>query len=152
MTFATELFRTLTNADAASVWDILAPSCKGSAYLYGMAVESDWTPGSPITLGPDGGPRLTGVVLAADRPRRLTYTLGDSAEKPSVYVTWEIRTDSCGTVVRLYVDEVDPVAGSAEELESVWLPVLASLRLRLESSASNGSSASHGQAARRTRP
>jgi hypothetical protein len=135
MIFATELFRTLTDAGTDGVWDALAPACKGSAYLYGMAVESEWTPGSTIKLGPECGPTLTGVVLAADRPRLLSYTLGDTAEKPLVYVTWELRADPAGTVVRLYVDEVDPVRGSAEELESVWLPVLTSLRLQLDRSA-----------------
>jgi hypothetical protein len=144
MTFATELFRIITDADADSVWDTLAPVSTGCSYLYGMAVECDWTPGSPINVGPAGRPGLAGVVLVADRPRRLSYTLGDTTREPSVYVTWELRADPAGTVVRLYVDELDPDPDTAAELESVWLPVLSELQLDLERGVRRGHATTAG--------
>jgi uncharacterized protein YndB with AHSA1/START domain len=144
MTFATELFRIVTDADAERVWNALTPAKKGSTYVYGMVVASDWTAGAPISLGPDTGPRLTGVVLVADRPGRLTYTLGDTAEQPSFYVTWEICPGQAGTVVRLFVDDLDPEPDTTTDLESVWLPVLSELRLRLDRDAAIGRASTLG--------
>ena len=144
MTFATELFRIITDADPDRAWDALAPVQKGSPYLYGMAVASAWTAGAPITLGPDTGPRLMGVVLLADRPRRLSYTLGDCDNQPSVYVTWEICPSSAGTVVRLFVDDLDPEPDTTTDVESVWLPVLSELSVRLGREAAIGRASTPG--------
>jgi len=49
-----------------------------------------------------------------------------------VYVTWELRGTSDGTIIRLNVDEPWPLAGGTEDLESAWLPVLPSLVKHLE--------------------
>lgn len=75
---------------------------------------------------------LTGAVLAAEPPRRLSYALDDPPGSPSVYVTWEPRGTSDGTIIRLDVDEPWPLAGSTEDLESAWLPVLSGLVKHLE--------------------
>jgi hypothetical protein len=48
-----------------------------------------------------------------------------------VYVTWELRVDGSGTVVRLYGHETDARATS-EDLEDAWLPVLSLLLAQLE--------------------
>ena len=71
--------------------------------------------------------RLTGEVLAAERPCQLSYTLDDPPGSPSVYVTWELRGTGEGTIIRLNVDEPWPLADSREDLESAWLPVLSGL-------------------------
>ena len=71
----------------------------------------------------------------ADRsmaPHRLSYTLDDPPGSPSVYVTWELRRTSHGTIIRLNVDERWPLTGSTEDLESSWLPVLSGLVKHLE--------------------
>jgi hypothetical protein len=49
-----------------------------------------------------------------------------------VYVTWELHATGEGTIIHLNVDEPWPLAGSTQDLESVWLPVLSSLVKHLE--------------------
>jgi uncharacterized protein YndB with AHSA1/START domain len=97
-----------------------------------MTVDTDWQPGARVTLALTGQWRLTGAVLAAERPHRLSYTLDDPPGSPSVYVTWELHGTSDGTIIRLNVDEPWPLADSTEDLESAWLPVLSGLVKHLE--------------------
>jgi len=85
-----------------------------------------------VTLALTGQWRLTGEVLAAERPCRLSYTLDDPPGSPGVYVTWELHRTSDGTIIRLNVDEPRPFADSTEDLESAWLPVLSGLVKHLE--------------------
>ena len=67
---------------------------------------------------------LHGVVLRADRPSRLSYTLGEVPDAPSAYVTWEVQPAPTVTAVCLFVDEPDPGPISEGELEAIWLPNL----------------------------
>jgi hypothetical protein len=62
-----------------------------------------------------------------DRNRRLSWTLDDQPGSPSVYVTWELRRASDGTIIRLNVDEPWPLAGITEDFGSAWLAVLCGL-------------------------
>ena len=122
--FATELLRTLVRKKPERVWDALTATGIPLGYLYGMTVESDWRPGTNVTVTLGNQARLTGDVLVADRPRRLSYTLGDRSGQPSVYVNWELRALGDATIVRLYVDEPWPDADPTGDLEAAWLPVL----------------------------
>jgi uncharacterized protein YndB with AHSA1/START domain len=101
-------------------------------YLHGMTANTDWQPGATVTLALTGQWRLTGQVLAAEPPHRLSYTLDDPPGSPSVYVTWELRSTSDGTIIRLNVDEPSPLPGNTEDLERAWLPVLSGLVKHLE--------------------
>jgi uncharacterized protein YndB with AHSA1/START domain len=101
-------------------------------YLHGMTVDTGWQPGARVTMALTGQWRLTGAVLAAERPHRLSYTLDDRPGSSSVDVTWELHRTSDGTIIRLSVDEPWPLAGSTEDLESAWLPVLSGLVKHLE--------------------
>ena len=101
-------------------------------YLHQMTADTDWQPGARVTLALTDQWRLTGDVLAAERPHRLSYTLDDPPGSPSVYVTWELRRTGEGTIIRLNVDEPWPLADSTEDLESAWLPVLSGLVKFLE--------------------
>jgi len=122
-----ELFRTVTAASPDCVWDALTTTGRPVGYLYGMTVESDWRPDTAITIGLDSQWRLTGEVLNADRPHRLSYTLGDRPGDPSVYVTWEMCRRDNSTIIRLYLDDPYPQADAADDLEATWLPVLSGL-------------------------
>jgi hypothetical protein len=62
----------------------------------------------------------------------LSYTLDDPPGSPSVYVTWEPHRTGDGTIIHLNVDEPAPLAGSTEDLENAWLPVLSGLVKHLE--------------------
>jgi uncharacterized protein YndB with AHSA1/START domain len=120
-----ELFRLITPASAQRVWETLTASGAGIEYLYGLVVEATWQPGSTVTAALPAGPRLAGEVLRVDEPRLLSYTLGDTAGEPSAYVTWEVDAGPDATIVRLYVDEVQP--SSSADIERAWLPVVAAL-------------------------
>ena len=130
--FASEQFHAITSARPERVWNALAATGVPLAYLHGMTADTDWQPGARVTLALAGQWRLTGEVLAAERPCRLSYTLDDPPGSPSVYVTWELRRTGDGTIIRLNVDEPRPLTGSTEDLESAWLPVLSGLVKHLE--------------------
>jgi hypothetical protein len=49
-----------------------------------------------------------------------------------VYVTWELRLTDDRTIIGLNVDEPWSLAGSNEDLENAWLPVLSGLVKHLE--------------------
>jgi uncharacterized protein YndB with AHSA1/START domain len=97
-----------------------------------MTVDTDWQPGAKVTMALTGHWRLTGEVLAAEQPSRLSYTLEDPPGSPSVYVTRELSGTSDGTIIRLNVDEPWLLGGSSEDLERAWLPVLSGLVKHLE--------------------
>ena len=129
---ASEQFHAITSANPECVWDALTATGVPLDYLYGMTVDTDWQPGARVTLALADQWRLTGEVLAAERPHRLSYTLDDPPGCPSVYVTWELHHTSDGTIIRLNVDEPSPLPDSTEDLESAWLPVLSGLVKHLE--------------------
>ena len=130
--FASEQFHAITSANPECVWDALTATGLPLDYLHGMTVDTDWQPGARVTMALSDQWRLSGEVLAAERPHRLSYTLDDPPGSPSVYVTWELRRTDDGTIIRLDVDEPGPPVGSTEDLESAWLPVLSGLVKHLE--------------------
>jgi uncharacterized protein YndB with AHSA1/START domain len=130
--FASEQFHAITSAKPERVWNALTATGFPLDYLHGMTVDTDWQPDAKVAMALTEGWRLTGEVLAAQPPHRLSYTLDDPPGSPSVYVTWELRRTGDGTIIRLNVDEPWPLAGSSEDLESAWLPVLSGLVKHLE--------------------
>jgi hypothetical protein len=129
--FAIELFRTYTRATPEHVWEVLTATGSSVGFPFGMTVESDWQPGSTVTITVTSEWRLTGEVLAVDRPNLLCYTLGDRPGEPCVYVKWELRAMHGLTFIRLYVD--DPWSQSSVDwLEAAWLPVLSGLVAHLD--------------------
>src|SRR5215471_8331525 len=130
--FTSEQFHANTRASPECVWNALTATGVPLDYLHEMTADTDWQPGAKVTLALTGQWRLTGEVLAAERPHRLSYTLDDPPGSPSVYVTWELRRPGDETIIRLNVDEPWPLAGSSENLESAWLPVLSGLVKQLE--------------------
>jgi uncharacterized protein YndB with AHSA1/START domain len=130
--FASEQFRAFTSANPECVWAALTATGVPLDYLRRMTIDADWQPGATVTLALTDQWRLTGEVLAAERPRRLSYTLDDPPGSPAVYVTWELHPTGHGTVIRLNVDEPWPLTDSSDDLESSWLPVLSGLVKHLE--------------------
>lgn len=126
----TEKFRIITNASPTRAWDAITQNGQGVEHLYGLEVRSTWQPGATLTVGIAGGEELTGQVLHAEPPWRLSYTLGPRLDHPSAYVTWDIQRRSDSTIVRLYIDEPDTMDGT--DIELAWTPVLASLERQLQ--------------------
>jgi uncharacterized protein YndB with AHSA1/START domain len=130
--FASEQFHAITSASPECAWNALTATGVPLDYLHGMTADTDWQPGAGVIMTLAGQWHLTGQVLAAEPPCRLSYTLDDPPGSPSVYVTWELRGTGDGTIIRLNVDEPWPFPGSCEDLESTWLPVLSGLVKHLE--------------------
>jgi uncharacterized protein YndB with AHSA1/START domain len=126
---SSEMFRMFTPASPTRLWDSLTRSAEPVPHFFGLTVRSEWRVMSTITAGPHDGPQLIGRVLRTDRPQKLTYSLGERIDEPSVYVTWELIPAQAGTIVRLNIDETEP--SSEAELEAVWLPALQALQAHL---------------------
>ena len=139
--FGSEVFRTMTSASAEQVWDALTATGRPLEHLYGLATCSDWRVGSTISVGLPGSPclhghgPLVGDVLALEPGRRLSYSLGEEPGHATVYVTWEVAPHACGAVIQLTVDEPD--AGTAEEIDACWRPVIRALTADLDRRASS---------------
>jgi uncharacterized protein YndB with AHSA1/START domain len=119
------VFAFFTSAAPDRVWSALTDPTQTRAYLHGLALLSDWTPGSPIVASFQDCPALLGEVLCAQPPHRLSYLVG-APEAPAVYVTWRVRVAAGGTICSLQIDEAD--ASDTIEIEDIWLPVLAALQ------------------------
>jgi uncharacterized protein YndB with AHSA1/START domain len=132
--FTSELFHAVTHASPEAVWNALTATGSPVGYLFGMTVESDWQPGSRVTMSVTDEWRIIGEVLAAAAPGMLAYTLGDEPGEASVYVKWELRAANGVTFIRLYVDEPWSPDG-ADSLEAAWLPVLSGLVAHLDQAA-----------------
>jgi uncharacterized protein YndB with AHSA1/START domain len=133
--FSSEVFRSMTSASAEQVWDALTATGRPLDHLYGLAACSDWQVASTVSLGLPGRPPLVGDVLAVEPGRRLSYSLGEEPGQATVYVTWEIAPHACGAVIQLTVDEPD--AGTSDEIEACWRPVIDALAAHLDQRASS---------------
>ncbi len=64
------------------VWAALTDADKTAAYLHGMAAHSTWIAGAPISFRLGDRTELTGRVLHARRPGRLSYVLQSGPHDP----------------------------------------------------------------------
>ena len=124
----THVFRFHTAATREQVWDVLTAGHDTCRFLNGLALDTAWDAGGPISVRHGATAVMTGEVLLAERPARLSYTLASQPAEPPAYLTWELRDAPGGTIVRLTVDELD-TGGEAEveEVEEAWLPVVGAL-------------------------
>lgn len=124
----TQLFRFTTAARPGQVWATLTRGDLTARYLYGLVAESEWRPGAPVTFTGEAT-TLSGEVLAAEEPRRLSYSVRADDGQPATYVTWEIVDDGAGSLVRLFVDEPGEPVGleAGADVESAWLHVVTAL-------------------------
>jgi len=118
-------FSFLSGAPREKVWAVLTCAETSARYLHGMRLESAWMPGSPVHLRAPVGHAASGEVIRADPPRSLSFAL-EQGTAPCRIIAWELRPHPEGTVVRLTVDDVD--GDCEEEVEDVWLPVVAALQ------------------------
>jgi uncharacterized protein YndB with AHSA1/START domain len=123
------------------LWQAIIDPALRAKYSFGVAVYSDWTPGSrhharttDATVSP-GIDIADGENLEVDPPRRLVQTLRalwSDAVKAEGYsrVTWEIEPvgDSC----RLTVTHNQLRDGASAELYGGWPMVLSGLKTLLE--------------------
>ena len=120
-------FAAYVRACPGLVWAVLTDADKTAAYLHGLAAHSTWIAEAPISFRLGDRTELTGRVLHAQCPERLSYMLQSGPHDPPTYLSWLIRPAPGGCTIRLEIDEVDN-ADSRVDAEDVWLPVLAALQ------------------------
>ncbi len=122
------------------LWQALTGGEFTKKYWFNRRIESSWQPGSPVRFYDGDTDTVTddGVVLAADRPRRLSYSFGPVGYPPSgsleggySRVTFTIEPFDALVKLTLVHDELlsDEVAVGYRE---GWSPILSSLKTFLE--------------------
>jgi uncharacterized protein YndB with AHSA1/START domain len=120
------------------LWEAITDPEIRAKYNFGMAVQSDWTPGARMEMGAEkaGGLLGEGEVLEVDRPRRLVHTMtalwsDDVKAEGASRVTWDIEPvgDSC----RLLVTHDQLRDGANDQLYGGWPMILSGLKTWLES-------------------
>lgn len=102
-------------------------------YIAGAAIHGSMMPNTPYEyLTPDGHPILSGIVIAADPPRRLEMTflpgwMGPNA-KPS-RIAYEI--EAVGEVTKLTIMHFD-IPAEQHGVKDGWAKIAASLKSLLE--------------------
>jgi uncharacterized protein YndB with AHSA1/START domain len=120
------------------LWEALTSSEFSKRYWFNTELKSDWKVGSPFALVMDGTTTDVGEILAADRPRRLSYTfhhvLSEAArrERPTT-VTFNLEPH--GKLVKLTLTHEDFEQGSVilEGISKGWPAILSGLKTLLES-------------------
>lgn len=120
------------------LWDALTSAEFTSQYWFDIAVTSDWKVGSPMYFMKEGKALVDGKVLAAERPKLLSYTFretfGESSKEPPTKVTLEIEPERGTDTVRLTVTHSDFVPNSKHRpsISQGWPAVLSGLKSLLE--------------------
>src|SRR3954469_4194640 len=119
------------------LWEAITDPAMRAKYSFGVAVESDWTPGSHYASVPPGAgiTIAEGENLEVEPPRRLVQsfnaTWADEVQaEPTSRVTWEIEPveDSC----RLTVTHDQLREGANNQLYGGWPMILSGLKTLLE--------------------
>ena len=145
-------YTTYIKTTSERLWQALTDPAFTKRYWSGLEFETDWKPGSTITLHHAGAALADPEqrVLEADPPRRLSYTwnkmtpewaatwgLSDDyiariQSEPRSKVTFEI--EPLGEMVKLTVihDDLEPGSLTLESISGGWPAVLSNLKTLLE--------------------
>jgi uncharacterized protein YndB with AHSA1/START domain len=131
------VFEIYIKATPERLWQAITDPEMRRKYQFGVAVTSDWAPGSPY-LGSTGSSSemiFEGENLEVDPPRRLVQSFralwGDNAKAEGTSrVTWEIEPigDSC----RLTVTHDQLREDASDEIYGGWPQILSGLKTLLE--------------------
>jgi uncharacterized protein YndB with AHSA1/START domain len=120
------------------LWDALTNPEFTRQYWFGIDVTSDWKVGSSMKYMQNGEAKVEGKILAAERPKLLSYTFrdttGEAAKEPPTKVTLELEPEIGTGTVRLTVTHTDFVANSKHRpsISQGWPAVLSGLKSLLE--------------------
>lgn len=135
------MYVTYIRTTPEKLWEALTSSEFTREYWMGNTVESDWKTGSSVRfIKPDGKGILTGTILAADKPKVLSYTWSyhgteeAQAEKPSRVTFLLERFEPNPDLVKLTVthDEFPENTTIFSDISNGWPMVLSSLKTLLE--------------------
>jgi len=132
-----KVFEVYIRTTPERLWEAITDSEMRRQYCFGLAVSSEWTPGSRYEQsGPDGtGVFAEGENLEVEPPRRLVQTMVPlwseeiKREGPS-RITWEI--EQRGELCRLTVTHDELREDAHGELYGGWPMILSSLKSLLE--------------------
>jgi len=118
------------------LWEAITDPDLRRRYSFGVATQSDWTPGSRYEATHSSGVQIAeGENLEVDPPRRLVQSFqalwsDDVKSEGTSRVTWEIEpvADSC----RLTVTHDQLRDGANAELYGGWPMILSGLKTLLE--------------------
>jgi uncharacterized protein YndB with AHSA1/START domain/DNA-binding transcriptional ArsR family regulator len=139
-----KVFEIYIKTTPEQLWEAITDPELRSKYTFGVAYESEWTPGSPYKATAGAMPIAEGENLEVDPPRRLVQSFNalwgeggmgegeprDVRSEGTSRVTWEIEQveDSC----RLTVVHDQLREDANEELYGGWPMVLSGLKTLLE--------------------
>jgi uncharacterized protein YndB with AHSA1/START domain len=132
------VYVTYIKTTAEKLWDALTLPEFTRQYWFGIDVTSDWKAGSAVSYLSGGQAKVLGKVLAADRPRFLSYTfreaVGEASHEPPTKVTLELEPEVGTDTVRLTVTHTDFVPGGKHRasISGGWPAVLSNLKSLLE--------------------
>jgi uncharacterized protein YndB with AHSA1/START domain len=117
------------------LWEAITDPAQTRLYFYGLAVTSDWKPGSSLKhVLPDGkSTTIEGKVLEIEPGRKLVHTFATTgvADAPS-RVTWEIEPMGPVTLLTVTHDEFDGETQTYRTVARGWNPVVSGLKTLLE--------------------
>jgi uncharacterized protein YndB with AHSA1/START domain len=131
---------TTVDAGRTAVWTALTDPAQVKQWFFGTDLETDWTPGSPITWSGEweGKPyEDKGEVVAVDEPSRLEVThyspLAGLEDVPESYHTlvYTLADSDRGTEVTITQDNNGDQAEADRNAEN-WSQMLAALKEHLE--------------------
>ena len=133
---AMAVFEIYIKTSPERLWEAITDTELRKKYSFGVAITSDWTPGSDYASSVPGVVEIAaGENLEVDPPRRLVQTFtalwsDDVKREGASRVTWEIEQveDSC----RLLVTHDQLADAANSELFGGWPMILSGLKTLLE--------------------
>jgi uncharacterized protein YndB with AHSA1/START domain len=117
------------------LWEAITNPQVTRQYFYGLAVESDWKPGSSLKhVMPDGtSTTVEGKVLEIEPRKKLVHTFATTgvSDAPS-RVTWELEPMGSVTLLTITHDEFDGETQTYTSVARGWNPVVSGLKTLLE--------------------
>jgi uncharacterized protein YndB with AHSA1/START domain len=119
------------------LWQALTDGAFTKQYWAGTSIESEWTPSAPVRFVVNRAVHDSGVVLACNPYRHLSYSWhvefheAFRREKPS-RVTFDIEPKAAEVKLTITHDEFEPGSKVYAAVSNGWPMVLASLKSLLE--------------------
>jgi uncharacterized protein YndB with AHSA1/START domain/DNA-binding transcriptional ArsR family regulator len=132
----TAVFEVFIKTTPERLWEAITDPEQRGKYSFGIATQSDWTPGSEYTAGIPGAVEIAaGRNLEVDPSRLLVQTFDalwseEVKAEGTTRVTWEI--EPVGTSCRLTVTHDQLPADANAELYGGWPMILSGLKTLLE--------------------
>ncbi|MCZ6561230.1 MAG: SRPBCC family protein [Gammaproteobacteria bacterium] len=121
------------------LWEALTSAAFTRLYFHNTEINSDWKVGSPVVFNRanDGGIAVEGEILAADKPRLLSYTWRalydeDMAAESHSRLTFEIEEMPGVCRLRIVHDDFDADSKTYEQVSQGWSAIICSLKSLLE--------------------